>query len=398
MSAHALAHPPERDEAPYVDLADPALSLRDPSLAQARARSWYARTPYGLAVLRHQDMGRLLLHRSLRQGSHAWPAHNGIGGLFADWWSRSIISQEGADHSRLRRLVNPAFSPRLLEEMRPKFVAMAQALADRFVPAGRCDFMADFADPYAAQVLCLMLGLPEDDAPAVLRHAADMGLALGVEWKTHAATVDAATGALFAFADRAIAERRARPRDDFMTALVQARDGADSLSEGELRDMVVMLVMAGIDTTRNQLGLGMQLFLDHPAQWALLAENPDLAPKAVEEVMRVRPTITWVTREAIEDFEYRGLTIRKGETLHLLSGVSATEATAEFDITAERPRHFGFGGGVHHCLGHAIARSDMAVALTVLPPLMRDPRPAGPGEWLPDSGNTGPVRLPVAFG
>ncbi|MFN3612978.1 MAG: cytochrome P450 [Rubrimonas sp.] len=398
MSAHARAHPPERDDAPFVDLADPTLSLRNPALAKARAESWYARTPYGIAVLRHHDMGQLLLHRSLRQGSYAWPAHNGIGGPFAEWWSRSIISREGADHSRLRRLVNPAFSPRLLDEMRPRFVSMARALAERFVPSGRCDFMADFADPYAAQVLCLMLGLPESDAPAVLRNAADMGLALGVAWKSHAATVDAATDAMFAFADRAIAERRARPRDDFMTALVKARDGAEGLSEAELRDMVVMLVMAGIDTTRNQLGLGMQLFLEHPDQWALLADKPGLASKAVEEVMRVRPTITWVTREAIEDFEYRGLSIRTGETLHLLSGVAATETTAEFDISAERPRHFGFGGGVHHCLGHAVARSDMAVALQVLPPLMRDPRADGPGEWLPDSGNTGPVRLPVAFG
>lgn len=394
------ASTPEREAAPYIDLADPRLSLRAESVAAARRASWYARTPYGLAVLRHREMGELLLHRSLRQGSYAWPAHNGIGGPFAEWWSRSIISQEGTDHSRLRRLVNPAFAPRLLDAMRPKFEAMAGELADAFAPRGACEFMAEFADPYATRVLCLMLGLPQEAAPEILRCAADMGLALGVEWKRHAARVDAATEALFAYADEAIAERRARPRDDFMTALVQARDGGDRLSEQELRDMVVMLVMAGIDTTRNQLGLAMALFLDHPDQWALLAREPERARAAVEECMRVRPTITWVTREAVEDFAYQGLVIRSGETVHLLSGVAAGEEAVfapGFDITAERARHFGFGGGVHHCLGHAVARSDMTVALSILPGRMRDPRPGGPAEWLPDSGNTGPVSLPVAF-
>lgn len=393
-------HDAARDAAPFIDLADPRLSLRAESVMAARRESWFARTPYGLAVLRHREMGELLLHRSLRQGSHAWPAHNKIGGPFAEWWSRSIISQEGADHSRLRRLANPAFAPRLLDAMRPKFEAMAAELADAFAPAGRCDFMAEFADPYATRVLCLMLGLPQEAAPEILRYAADMGLALGVEWRKHAERVDAGTDALFAYADEAIAERRARPRDDFMTALVQARDGGDRLSEGELRDMVVMLVMAGIDTTRNQLGLGMALFLDRPEQWALLAREPERARAAVEEVMRARPTITWVTREAVEDFEYQGLAIRNGETLHLLSGVAAGEEgvfAPGFDITAERARHFGFGGGAHHCLGHAIARSDMAVAFSILPARMPNPRADGPAEWLPDSGNTGPVSLPVAF-
>ena len=116
--------------------------------------------------------------------------------------------------------------------------------------------------------------------------------------------------------------------------------------------------------------------------------------------MRVRPTITWVTREAVEDFDYQGLPIAKGTTLHLLSGVAATEEgvfAPGFDITAERARHFGFGGGIHHCLGHAIARSDMTVAMTILPRRLRNPRADGPGDWLPDSGNTGPVRLPIAF-
>lgn len=387
-------------DAPFLPLDDPAFSLRDPRVAEARARSWYALTPYGIAVLRHREMGELLINRALRQGSHAWPAHNGVTGVFADWWARTILVQEGADHTRLRRLVNPAFSPRLLEAMRPRFEAMAEALVDDFVERGDCDFMAEFADPYASRILCLMLGLPQEEAPRVLALSSDMGLALGVDFARHAERIDRATTGMFAYADALVAERRDRPGDDFMSALVHAAGEPDRLSDDELRDMILMLVFAGIDTTRNQLGLGMAMFLDHPDQWETLAERPDLATPAVEEVMRVRPTITWVTREAVEDLTYQGLTIPRGTTLHLLSGAAGTDEDvfeAGFDITAERKRHFGFGGGIHHCLGHAIARSDMSVALSVLPKRLARPVAAGEATWLPDSGNTGPVSLPVRF-
>ncbi|MEO0761124.1 MAG: cytochrome P450, partial [Pseudomonadota bacterium] len=229
-------------DAPYLPMDDPAFSLRDPMVAQARARSWYARTPYGIAVLRHREMGELLVNRSLRQGSHAWPAHNGVSGLFADWWARTILVQEGADHTRLRRLVNPAFSPRLLEVMRPRFEAMADALVDRFAERGQCDFMAEFADPYASQILCLMLGLPQEEAPRVLELSADMGLALGVDFKSHAERIDRATEGMFAYADELVAKRRDMAQDDFMSVLVDATGEPDTLNDEELRDMILMLV------------------------------------------------------------------------------------------------------------------------------------------------------------
>ncbi|MEM6488242.1 MAG: cytochrome P450 [Pseudomonadota bacterium] len=387
-------------DAPFLPLDDPGFSLRDPRVAEARARSWYARTPYGIAVLRHREMGELLINRALRQGSHAWPAHNGVTGLFSDWWARTILVQEGKDHTRLRRLVNPAFSPRLLEVMRPRFEAMADDLVDAFIDDGACDFMAAFADPYASRILCLMLGLPQEEAPRVLALSSDMGLALGVDFARHVDRIDRATAGMFDYADELVARRRDMPGDDFMSVLVDATGEPDRLSDQELRDMILMLVFAGIDTTRNQLGLGMSVFMQHVDQWERLAHEPELAKAAVEEVMRIRPTITWVTREAVEDLTYQGLEIPAGTTLHLISGAAGTDAgvfQAGFDISAKRTRHFGFGGGVHHCLGHAIARSDMQVALTVLPRRLAMPRPDGEGTWLPDSGNTGPINLPIRF-
>ena len=388
------------DDGPFVNLADPELSIRSRPIKDARSESWYALTPYGIAVLRYPDMRNLLLHKSLRQGSHAWPAHNNVTGIFADWWARTILVQEGADHARLRKIVNPAFAPKVIAGLRSEFDAMATELADTFADRGACDFMADFADPYASRVLCHILGLPREEADHVLRLSATMGLALGVAFKENEDRINAATEGMFAYADDLVAKRRTSPGNDFMSTLVAASEDNDRLSNEELRDMILMLVFAGIDTTRNQLGLGIATFLEHPGQWEILAERPELAPKAVEEVMRVRPTITWVTREAIEDFVYNGLTIKKGTTLHLLSEAAGTDPNVfppGFDIAAERERHFGFGAGPHHCLGHAIARSDMAVAFSILPTRMRNLRPNGHATYLPDSGNTGPVSLPVLF-
>jgi cytochrome P450 len=245
---------------------------------------------------------------------------------------------------------------------------------------------------------------------------------MGVRIRENLPRIEAALAALYDYADAVIAARRREPRDDLVTNLVKSQadedgvagdgptgdgptgDGStgDGLTGAELRDALVLLIFGGFDTTRNQLGLAMQVFLEHPAQWRLLGERPELGAAAVEEVMRVRPTTTWVTREALADFTFDGLDITAGTTIHLFCESAGTDTaqagSGKFDITATgRPPHFGFGGGIHYCLGHYVARADMATALTVLAGRLADPRPAGEAVWLPDSGNTGPVRLPISF-
>jgi cytochrome P450 len=434
---------------PFFDITDPAFSVTSAQVRQAREAGWYARTSYGLAVLRYDQVSRLIRHPDLRQGSRLWPAHHGItSGPFADWWASWVLNMEGEEHHRLRRLLNPAFSRRIVEPLRPRFGALAAELVDGFAEPGRCEFMAEFAEPYAARVIAILLGIPEQEWPTIATESAAVGLAMGVRIREHLPRIEAALAALYAYADALIADRQRSPRDDFVTCLVQAQAGppgppgeheaggpgkargceaGDSggpgeargreagdageagLTAAELRDSLVLLIFGGFDTTRNQLGLAMQAFLDHPAQWRLLAERPDLGPAAVEEVMRIRPTTTWVTREATADFTFDGLAIKAGTTIHLFCESAGTDpgdagdagpggALAGFDITAgERRPHFGFGGGIHYCLGHYVARTDMCEALTVLARRLREPCPDGEAAWLPDSGNTGPVRLPIAF-
>jgi len=388
---------------PFFDVDDPAFSVSSAVVHRARENGWYARTRYGLAVLRYDQAARLIRHPGVRQGSVAWPAHHGItSGPFAEWWSGWVLNMEGEDHQRLRRLLNPAFSRRLIEALVPRFTALAGELAGSFAERGRCEFMAEFAEPYAARVIAIILGIPEGESAAIAADSAAVGLATGVRIRENLPRIEAALANLYAYADALIADRRVRPRDDFVTALAEAQGDGDRLSARELRDSLVLLIFGGFDTTRNQLGLAMQAFIDHPRQWRLLAGRPELAPAAVEEVMRISPTTTWVTREAVTDFTFDGLEIEAGTTIHLFCESAGTDplafGDAGFDITATgRPPHFGFGGGVHYCLGHLVARTDMSVALPLLARTLREPRVRGEAVWLPCSGNTGPARLPIAF-
>jgi len=390
------------DAAPYLDISDPAYSIRSDEVRAARDVSWYARTPYGLAILRYEEMGELLVHESLRQGSHAWPEHNGVGsGHFADWWRETILVNEGEDHARLRKFANPAFSPRIVKALMPEFERLTHDLINKFVDKGECDFMRVFADPYAGRVLTMLLGMPEERGGQILELAADMGLALGVTYKESLPKIEKATQEMYALVEELVQERKREPKDDVLSILVNASDGEDRLDHDELMNMGVMLVFAGVDTTRNQLGLGMSMFLQFPEQWEILAENPELDMAASNECMRVRPTITWVTREAVEDFVFQGLEIKQGTTLHLFSESAGTDpGTFEetpFNITRKRTRNYGFGGGIHVCLGQVIARNDMAVAYRILSSRLKDIALNGEPGFLPDSGNTGPVTLPIRF-
>jgi cytochrome P450 len=387
----------------FLDLADPAFDVTSAAVHEAREQDWYARTPYGWAILRHEQGTAVLKDRRFQQGNARWPAQNGVhDGPFVQWWGETLLSLEGQDHLRQRRLLSPAFRSGAIEAMRPRFQEIAGELIEAFAPRGRVEFVSEFAEPYAARVLCLLLGLPESDWAQVAHWADDLGKSFGINLRADLARIEAALQGLTGYVDAVVADRRAKPRDDLVsTLLTQERDGA--LSQRELTVGLVFLAFAGMETTRNQLGLALQTFLRHPGQWALLAERPELGGPAVEEIMRVNPTVTWVTREAIEDVELFGLAIPAGGVVQVLSHASGTDPRVVgerpgIDLTVtERPVHSGFGAGVHHCLGHLVARTDMSVALPLLARRMPDLAADGPGEWLPVSGNTGPVRFPLRF-
>jgi len=343
-----------------------------------------------------------LRDRRFRQGNARWPAQNGIhSGLFSDWWQETLLSLEGEDHARIRKLLVPAFRNKTIAAMRPRFQALADELVDGFAARGTVEFIGEFAEPYAARIICALLGLPDESWQQVAHWADDLGSSFSIDVGNQVPRIEAALDGLRGHLDEVVADRQAHPRDDLVTQLVQASDDGDRLSRHELSVALVFLAFAGMETTRNQLGLALQTLLRHPDQWRLLGERPELGANAVEEVMRVNPTVTWVTREALEDVDFQGLRIPKGGIVQMLSHAAGTDPRAvpdpSFDITEVRPPHHGFGAGVHHCLGHFVARTDMAVALPLLARRMPDATPDGPGDWLPVSGNTGAVTFPIRF-
>src|SRR5690606_1507504 len=207
---------------------------------------------------------------------------------------------------------------------------------------------------------------------------------------------------LDAYVSDLIPERRANPREDLVTALVQAREADDTLTDDEIQMLVAALIFAGFDTTRNQLGLAMALFADHPDQWAKLGADPALAPRAVEVVMRFRRAVGAAPRWVPEDFEFDGYLLPAGTLVSLGTAAANHDPAAyddpkTFDITVEREPHFTFGGGPHYCLGASLARAELQEALAMLAPLMPGLALDGEPEYRPPLGIFGPEHLPIRW-
>jgi cytochrome P450 len=391
------------DQVPYLDILAPDFRPDAPEVIAAREANWYARTPLGIAVLRYEQVSELLSDRRfahmLAEGLRALGVSSGP---LYDWVTSSIINTEGADHSRLRRLVSKAFTPRAVAALRPRMREVATQLVDQFAAAGRCEFMSDFADLYSTRIICEMLAVPAEQQADFRRWADLLSLTFSPEVVQHRKQIEAALAELYQTVDVLVEYRRNQPGPDLLSALIAAEEAGDRLSARELQLMVSVLLFAGHDTTRTQLGGAMALFIDHPQQWRLLAERPELAEQATDEVLRVAPVTSLSGRTATQTLTFRGLEIPAGTTIFMVTYPANTDptvfGTAAFDITARRPApQLTFGGGIHYCLGAALAKAEIAEALPILARRMHDPELAEPVQWRPHSGPSGPRRLLVRF-
>lgn len=393
-------------ELPFLDLLDPGFRPDGPEVRAARAEHWCARTPMGLAVLRHRQLCALLADRRLAQGTHRVLTSQGITeGPLVDWMNTMILTVEGAEHTRLRRLVSRAFTPRAVDGLRPVMRQVVDGLVDRFAPDGRVEFMAGFADPYPARIICELLGVPAELHEAFRGWANDLGLAFSYAAAANLARIEAALAGLHAATDDLITARRSRPGPDLLSALIATEADGERLTAAELRNLVATLLFAGQDTTHHQLGRTLELFLRHPDQWALLGRRPDLAPAAVGEGLRLVPTTPITGRVAVADLDVEGMHVPAGTVLSLLLAAGNTDPDVfgpdadRFDITATRPTSaLTFGAGIHYCLGAVLARTEMAVALPVLARRLGPMELDGDPVQRPALGIVGPVTLPIRFG
>lgn len=403
MTTNLTIAPDPAADVAVLDILDPTFRLDNPAAVAAREAHWYARTPLGVAVLRYTEVAELARDPRLRQQGVQVLAMQGVTeGVLVDWFSRGMLAVEDDAHTRLRKLVNRAFTPRRMEALRPAMRELADRLVDGFAGAGQVDIMAGFADRYPIRVISRLFGLPDEDAEQLAGWADALGLMFAFPIAPHLPAIEQALVGFSEYADRLIAARRRTPGEDLISALVAAEADDDRLDAEELRTMVMGLIFAGHDTTRCQLGLAVATFLDHPDQWALLGECPEHAATAVEEVFRVAPAVPAIYRTVREELHYRDLHLPAGAFVLLAIALANTDPRAygpdaRFDITATRPPQLVFGGGPHYCLGTHLARLELREALPVLARRLRGITAAGPATWRPPLGITGPDRLPVAF-
>lgn len=393
------------DDAPFLDFLSPEFDA-DPTLATdaARAQSCLARTAIGAVVVSHAEVRALLADPRLDSSLLAIVRLQGLtDGPIFELLSRALLSVDGEDHTRLRKLVSRAFTPRSVESLRPSMRTLTNDLVDRFAAAGRCEFMADFADHYPIQMICELLGVPKEDHERFGRWANGLTWVLSFELAARMPEIQAAFEGLGAYLESFIEDRRRVPRDDLVTRLIESEDGGDRLSPLELRSMIGALLFAGYDTTRNQLGIAMSLFAQHPEQWRLLGDRPELIGAAVDEVLRFLGTVAVAPRIAREELVVGDYRIPAGTLLTLSTAAAnhdpaAHDLPGRFDITASRREPpLTFGGGPHYCLGANLARVEMQEALALLARRLRDVRVDGEVGWRPRTSIFGPTTLPLRF-
>jgi cytochrome P450 len=393
------------EDAPYLDFLTPEFEANPAAaMGAVRAQSCLARTPIGAVVVEHAQVEALLADPRLDSSLLAIVRLQGLSeGPVFELLSRALLSVDGEDHTRLRKLVSRAFTPRSVEMLRAPMRSLSETLIDRFAGAGRCEFMADFADHYPIQMICELLGVPRQDYERFGQWANGLTWVLSFELAMRMPEIQAAFDGLAGYLEAFIEERRRDPKDDLVTRLIQAEDGGDRLSPIELRSMIGALLFAGYDTTRNQLGIAMFLFAQHPEQWRLLGDEPHRVDRAVEEVLRFMGTVSVAPRLAREELEVGGYRIPPGTLLTLSTGAANHDPKAHekpdlFDIRRERPQPpLTFGGGPHYCLGANLARAEMQEALLVLSRRLRELDIDGEVQWRPRTGIFGPKRVPLRF-
>ncbi|GII04537.1 cytochrome P450 family protein [Planobispora takensis] len=318
--------------------------------------------------------------------------------------AENMLNADPPDHTRLRKLVTKAFTPRRTESLRPRIQEITDGLVDAMEPRGRAELIDDFAFPLPVTVICELLGVPTEDRDDFRRWSS---ILLTPAFTAEEIRLrDEVNAAIHAYFGAITAARRADPRDDLVSALVTAHDEEDLLSDQELIAALTLLLIAGHETTVNLIGNGMLALLTHPGQLRLLQDRPELIPAAIEEFLRYDGPVERATlRFATEDMEIAGVAVPKGSIVQISLGAAGrdpalVDAPDTLDITRADVRHVAFGHGIHFCLGAPLARLEGLIAfgtlLRRLPGIALD-RPVEELGWRSSSIIRGLQALPVRF-
>jgi cytochrome P450 len=390
---------------PQLDHTDPNLRGQDYRAAMAGLEGydgWLAANPFGFTVL-DRESGEFFL----RTKQATFPGLT-IAELFEisegplhEEIVRNIINLNGSDHGRLRGLVNPALSPRAVDRYRQAMRGFIAQLVEASPSDGRLEFVEQIAKPYPSLVIAHVMGAPLSDA-ARLYHWSNW-----IQRQFDAASlinqrgeIERAVAEFYEYADALLAARRTSPGEDLISALIEAEDAGDRLSDDELRNLVLNILVGGVDTSQSQLSHAIRLLAEHPDQWERLKDDPrGLALDAVDEALRYEPITPFTARITTAEIEHRGVTFPPGSIV-LVSAWHANRDGVprdEFDIAAQRPRarSLTFGAGIHYCVGANLARAEMEEAVAFLGERVQTLELDGAPEFGTPSGIYGLERLPL---
>lgn len=315
--------------------------------------------------------------------------------FFRDW----MLLRDGDHHARLRNLVSRTFTPRRIAGLEPLIQTAVDDLIDAMGDRSSIEMFAEFNRPLPVNVICMLLGIPAERAEWIGEVVADISTFLDPTSNFSVDRVDDAHRRFREYILDLAHERLVSPQDDLITALAQAEDGDDRLTEDELVANAGLLVFAGHDTTAHMLGNALVALAEHPDQRALVRGKPDLWPNAVEELLRFDSTLIATARQLTEDITIGDVTIPSGAavSLHL---VGANRDRRRYDrpellqLDRENPRPLSFGHGIHHCLGHSLARTELRIALSSIVERFGDFTIDPDGiDWRLSTTLRGPTRL-----
>jgi pimeloyl-[acyl-carrier protein] synthase len=358
--------------------------------------------------LGHADVTAMLRHPKL--SSNESRATTEAGCPHPGRLAGSLLFMDPPDHTRLRRLVACAFTPKRVADLRRTSEAITAELLDETAAAGASgdvvDLIRSLAYPLPVRTICSLLGVPEADEATFTRWSRGLARSLDPSVlrsaEVDAAIADAESG-LAAYLEDLLAVRRTRPRDDLLSALLDVEADGDRISPDEVVDLALLLLVAGHETTVNLIGNGVLALLRAPDQLNLLRRAPDLVAGVVDELLRFDSPVQLTQRVATEDLDLVGCPVRAGDEIMLVLGAANRDPLVfaepnRLDVTRDARRHVAFGGGIHHCLGAALARLEGEVALSAR--LARFPRLELAGEPLrrPTFTLRGLESLPVVAG
>jgi cytochrome P450 len=359
---------------PQLDVFDP--DLRGPrfhtTMRDLAERTWIVQSPLAFIVL-DREAGSFFLRSKQCSfpglkiaelfGIEDGPLHEEI--------VRNILHVNATDHRRLRSLVNPAFTPRAAERWRPAMRRFIAELHDGVAADGRCEFVEAFAKPYPSLTIATVMGAALRDAPRLhewsnwIQRQFD-----GPSLMTERERIERAVAEFYDYAGDLLARRREDPGDDLISTLIAARFEGDKLSDAELVNLVLNVLVGGVDTTQSQLAQGIRLFAEHPDQWDRVRADPDaMVPRAVEEILRYEPITPFTARIVEEELVYRDV-VFPVDTVVMVCAFTGNRDPGEpdvFDVAAEREgKPLTFGAGIHYCLGANLARAELQEALAFL--------------------------------